>query len=412
MLLLLAATAAHAQVVGGEGESLSAADLARIDWLVGKLSARDSFLRTAAQRELARYGRRVAPVLRGYDPEQPETRARIDGVLRLFERIELTARLVARIHAVGAPVAIRMRLTNHTRQPHVLPLQLGPLTPFRISIAGDGRFLKRSELTYSPQQRQQVVTLQPGQSIVAEVAIDPTELPRGTRGTISILASYTSEHALRLANAQPKDEEGVVVEGDAVTLALIAPTLEVDIRSRTIEQLEAALGVEADRQRALIEVRFRDDDEILPLLRRHARDENLRLHAIRVLGAKGDVEDLDIIRLATKDPVQPVRQAATLALGNFDHRKARSMLRGLAGDAELGLSAVTALTKHREARTIDTFILLLRNRFSEGERGAVIRKALLKWTDKTVPNRPSEVAAFERWWKANRADWIQRNAKR
>ena len=68
---------------------------------------------------------------------------------------------------------------------------------------------------------------------------------------------------------------------------LEAPTLTVDLRRRTVDELEAELLVDAQRQRALVEIRFRDDDAIVPLLRRHARDEDLRLHAVRVLGAKG-----------------------------------------------------------------------------------------------------------------------------
>lgn len=414
LILLLAATAAWSQAPGrgtAVEDGLSADQIKRIERLVERLTAWDPFARLDAQRQLAAFGRRAVPVLHAFDPEEPEARERINEVLRLFERIELTARLVTNTHAVGATVAIRMSLVNHTRESYVLPISQGALTPFRISVAGSARFLKRSEVKFAPVTGQSFLTVQPGGSISAEAAIEPEELPRDRKGTIPIVVTYTSRQALRLA-PNPEPSTGVTVEGDAVILELSAPTLQIDIRTRTIKQLDRALGSSEERARALVEIQFRSDDEILPLLRDHALDPDLRLHAVRKLGAKGDLQDLDLLRRATGDRNAAVRLAATLALGNFQHRKARQRLATLARDEELRLPAVQALTKHKHARTIDTFIAVLRHKYREGDWAPVIRKALLEWTDKNVANTPTEIAAFERWWIANRDEWRKQNEQR
>jgi len=415
-ILLLAAAAALAQSRDSRetsGEGLTAGDVKDIERLVGRLTAYSAFDRLDAQRQLAAYGRRVVPVLRSFDPEEPEARVRIDAVLRLFERIELTALLTANTHAVGAPVVIRIALINHTRESYMIPIAQGALTPFRITIAGRGRFLKRADVKFTPLLLRTVVAVAPGQFLTAEVEIEPDELPRDRNGTFPILITYTSRRALRLASdPRPDSRSGLTIEGDPVTLELSAPPMSVDIRTRTIRQLARALKTPAERARALVEIRFREDDDILPLLRDHAHDPDLRLFAIRGLGAKGDLQDLDLVRRATGDRNAAVRLAATLALGNFHHRKARIRLALLARDAELRLPAIRALTKHKHARTIDTFIDVLKHRFREGEWAPIIQKALLEWTDKNVRNTPSEIAAFDRWWIANRAEWRKKNERR
>jgi len=413
IVLLIVATAAWAQQhqsPGLEEEGLTAKELRRVQLLVDRLQSDDAFERLDAQRDLAAFGRRVVPVLRAYDPDEPETRIRINGVLELFERVELTARLVADRHAVGAPVVIRLSLVNHSREDYLLPLtQGGSLTPFRIIVAGRGRYLKRSEVKFTPRQQHAVITLAANAFISAEAAIRPEELPRDMKGTITVRVTYSSRLALRLAESRGP---GMTVEGDPVHLELAAKPMTVDLRTRTMAQLEHALASPAERARALIEIRFRGDGELLPLLRKYAADPDLRLHAIRRLGAQGDEQDLDLVRRATGDQDAAVRKAATHALGNFKHRKARQRLAYLAKDEELRLIAVRALTKHKSARTIDTFIAVMRYKYREGDWAGVIRKTLRDWTGIDVPNRPSELDAFERWWKANRQEWRKKHERK
>ena len=70
--------------------------------------------------------------------------------------------------------------------------------------------------------------------------------------------------------------------------------------------------------------------------------------------------------------------------------------------------AARALTKHKSARTIDNYVIVMRS-YGEGPWVPVIQKAIREWTGITVPNRPSQIAAFERWWGANRKRWIEEN---
>jgi hypothetical protein len=79
-ILLLTAGTAWSQA---PEDSLSPEQLQRIERLVAALGARDAFDRLEAQRQLAAYGWRVVPVLRGFDPEEPEVRMRIAGVLQV-----------------------------------------------------------------------------------------------------------------------------------------------------------------------------------------------------------------------------------------------------------------------------------------------------------------------------------------
>ncbi|MHC4953134.1 MAG: HEAT repeat domain-containing protein [Planctomycetota bacterium] len=402
-LLALMPISARAQ---DPADSLSYDEVQEIAALVEELGASSIHDRLHAQKLLGAYGRRAVPLLRALNPEDPEVRMRIRALLKQFERIELTARLTSAHHALGAPVLIVLKLTNHTRNSYLLPISRNLLTPFRVTISGKGRFLKTDEVTFSPEQKHAVVTIAPGASLIARAAIGPEDLPRRRAGSYEVIATYASRQVLRLANSK---SEGMTVEGDPDPLNLAAPPLKLDLYTRTPAQLDAALADPRQRQRALVELRFRDDEDILPLLRRHARDPDIRLHAIRRLGTHRDVSDLDLIRAATKDRSAAVRVAATLALANFHVPKARRTLRGLAGDAELGLHAVKALTQHKHPRTIDTYVLLLRSKYREGPAVPIIQKALEEWTDKTVKNSPTEIAAFERWWRANRAEWTRRN---
>ena len=78
-------------------------------------------------------------------------------------------------------------------------------------------------------------------------------------------------------------------------------------------------------------------------------------------------------------------------------------------DTELRMYAVQALAKQKSARTIATYIRVLKGPAGEGPWVPVIQKALRKWTGITVRNTPTEVDAFARWWLANQKRWIEEN---
>ena len=411
--LLLAAATALAQTPS-EGP-LSPEEIESIEQLVVQLGADSALDRLDAQRQLVRIGRRVVPLLRAIDPDEPEARMRKSAVLGWFETVILSAELGGSHLAAGQPVALTMKLTNYTRETYVLPISVDGQTPFTIGIGTKMRRLKRSELIFFPDiGSRQHATLPPGQSLKVRVAIGPKDLPRSEETSFTLIAHYVTRNSLLLRSGS--SEEGGAAEtskvvGDPGPLSLSSGTVTVHVRTHSARELEAALADPALRNSALLEIRFRTDKTLLPLLRRHQRDEDLRLHAIKRLGQAGDLQDLGLMRAATRDPEKAARVAATLGLANFEHRKARQRLSLLARtDTELRGYAIRALASHRSARSIDTFIMVLKHKYRDGPWVATIQKALKEWTGLTVASTPREVAAFERWWTANRERWMKEEA--
>jgi hypothetical protein len=362
--------------------------------------------RVDAQMRLLDFGRRVIPMLRTMDIESAEARMRVHAILQVYAQLELTAELQTQRYALGAPVIVSLVLTNHTRETYLLPLGQGEETTFLITIGDQTRALRREAVAYvGPNTPRGFVTLGPGESLRARGAIRPEDLPRRAAGTYKLSVRYRSNQSLKVERAEGR-EDGAI-QGDPAPLSIPSNELSIDISTRTPAEIEIALQDAKHRTRALVELQLREDEAVLPLLRRHVDDPDLRLHAIRTLGAKGDEQDLGLIRRATGDPDRQVRVAATIALGNFPYAKACMKLATLATtDHELRLHAVQALTKHKSARTIQAYVAILDE---DGPWVPVIQKALKEWTGKIVRNEPSEIAAFERWWRANRADWIKRN---
>jgi len=411
--LLLAVATALAQ--SPSEESLSPEEIGRIEELVKELGAPSALDRLDAQRELVKFGRRVVPLLRAIDPDEPEARVRKSAVLGWFETVMLSAELGGSHLAAGQPVALTMKLTNFTRETYVLPISVEGRTPFTIGIGTKLRRLKRSELVFFPDiGSRQHATLPPGQSLKVRVAIGPKDLPRSEETSFTLVAHYVTRNSLLLRSGSTemgRAAETSKVVGDPGPLSLSSETVTVHVRTHSAQELEAALADPALRNSALLEIRFRTDKTLLPLLRRHQQDEDLRLHVIKRLGLEGDLQDLALMRAATRDPEKAARVAATLALANFEHRKARQRLSLLARtDTELREYAIRALARHRNARSIDTFVMVLKHKYRDGPWVATIQKALKEWTGLTVASTPREVAAFERWWRANRERWMKEEA--
>ena len=388
-------------------EPLDAEEVREVQRLAELLADPEIAWRVDAQRRLLRLGRRVLPVLRELQLVDPEARMRVRAILEVFAQVELTARLETSRYALGAPVIVSLTLTNHTDDTLLLPLEQGALTPFRISIGSRSRTLRRNEIVFiEPKAARKFVKLGPGKRIRARTAIRPADLPRKEAGTYKLLLTYQSRQSIKV---DVSVQDGGVIHGDPAPLHLTSNALDIDISTRTPAELDRALRTPADRTRALVELQLRDDDLVLPLLRKHAGDPDLRLHAIRRLGAKGNPRDLAMMRRATRDADKQVRVAATVALANFKDRRARQRLFLLTRDAELKIYAIRSLLEHKHARTIDTFIDILQHKYREGPWVPVIQKTLKDWTGINVPNNPSQIKAFRRWWKANRARWIKKN---
>jgi len=364
--------------------------------------------RVDAQRRLIAYGRRALPLLRAMEIESPEARMRVQAILALNAQLELTAELQTQRYALGAPVIVSLVLTNYTKETYLLPLGQGEETAFSITIGDQTRALRSEAVAYvEPKAPRGFVTLAPGESLRARGAIRPEDLPRRAAGTYRLTVRYRSNQSLKVERAEGR-EDGAI-QGDPVPLAITSNELSIDISTRSPAEIDIALQDAQQRTRALVELQLRDDAEVLPLLRKYAGDPDLRLHAIQALGEKGDEQDLELMCAATGDRDPQVRVAATLALANFPQSKAARKLRGLVSDRELKVHAVRSLTKHRNARTIDTYVRVLQTSRDEGPWVPVIQKALKEWTGITVLDNPSEVDRFEAWWRANRADWIKKH---
>lgn len=373
-------------------------------------------VRIDAQRQLMGMGRQIVSKLRALDPMEPEIRVRIRAILRHYETLVLTAHIVATRHALGANVEVVITLQNFTRETYLIPIQDGNLTPFSVSFGGAERKLPRADLKFEAPQNTKgsFVPLAPGKFLRARTAILPEDLPQnlpeGRAGIHRIVVWYRSKDPLKVDRAAlQEDPDNVTIQGDRAVLKLHSDPIILEIATRSPEELEKALRNADTRTQALVELRLRTDKAALPILRTHAMDPDLRLHAITALGKNAAEADLRLIRTATRDPKAAVRFAATRSLRYFKGRKARVRLCLLAKDAELRTAAVVALRGHKHARTIDTYIEVLRGPYREGPWVPQITTALKEWTGKTVRNTPNEIAAFRRWWKKNREAWIAKN---
>jgi hypothetical protein len=373
-------------------------------------------VRVDAQRQLVKMGRQVVPKLRALDPMEPEVRLRIRSILSHFETFFLTAHIEASRHALGAHVEVVITLQNFTRDTYLVPIQVGNLTPFWISFGGPARALPRVEMEFDEPRnpKREFVSLAPGKLVRVRTAILPEDLPRnlpnGRAGKHRIVISYLCLAALKVdRDLLAKDGDNVTIQGDPAVLKLYSEPITLEIATRSASELERALAAADTRTQALVELRLRTDEAVLPILRAHAADPDLRLHAVTALGSQGAEEDLKLIRKATMDRKAAVRIAATRALRHFPQRKARVRLCMLAKDKELRTHAVTALRGHKHARTIDTYIEVLDATYREGPWVPEITAALKEWTGQHVRNTPNEIAAFQRWWVKNRARWIAEN---
>jgi HEAT repeat protein len=117
----------------------------------------------------------------------------------------------------------------------------------------------------------------------------------------------------------------------------------------------------------------------------------VRAEAARALAATHDVEALDQLVAALDDGSEPVRRAATLALGRIrDERAASVLIDILRSRPELWREAVAALATAGDASTVERLVELLGSDSVEVRRGAVRAIAAV-----TAPARGEQGALFE-----------------
>jgi hypothetical protein len=380
--------------------------------LVERLGAPTCPERQAAYARLAAYGDRIFPLLRDLSPLDPDVRRQLRALTRAARKLSLILGATTQPLPIGSAVVLKVRLVNDTDYTFRVPATRGAprgggtLSSFWVLVSGRERRILRPDEVEWDASTGPVPDAKPGDVLRVTIRLDGEHTPLRRPGPVTISVGIESNTARRWESPQPGDESAA----DAVRIALKAPPVTVTAHARTPAELQKALRTPKRRASAVAELSVRDDAAVLPLLRRHARDRDLRLAAIRRLGANGDDQDYDLIYESTRSPDAEVRRVAVLALGNYVGEKtARRRLITLADDHELAGQAIQALTKHKHPVTIDLFIRILRKGYADRGNEKAICDAIYDWTSMPVSHRRSEVRQFERWWSDNRERWIRDN---
>jgi hypothetical protein len=386
-----------ATFAGAEDEE----DLARtVESLVRDLGAPEADVRTLARFRLASYGERIWPLLKQVVSDEPEVRRSIRYLTRSQgkESLELLPRKDEPL-PIGAPLILDVRFVNNTEQMiQLLPddARQGEVSPFRLRFDGKAALVP---VRFDQIDWGDAAVVLPGAARRFRLTIDGgSALRRPGLHEVSVVFE-----------GRPARGYGTL-DQDAVepyALRLETPPVEIHVLGRKADDLELALKSESSREReaAARELSMRDDDAVVPILRRHARERPLRLAAIRRLGAVGAEEDYDLILEATRDESADVRRAAVLGLAKYATPKARARLLRLASDQELQTEVIRALKGHKHVATVECFVGLLSSGSCSTSNIRQIRATIRDWTGMTVDERPSEIQAFRGWWEMNRAAW-------
>jgi hypothetical protein len=345
-------------------------------------------------------GDSILPLLAEIATEDPEVKRYLRAYLRKTLALKLRVVEPPERHAIGGPLVLEVHLANETEDSYSVPLarqpDAGAGTWSVFSVTMDGR-----ERPLSPDQVEVLsevdrwTILEPGQRLRVALRLEGEETGLRRPGATEVLISLVTDNLVKRYGHALRPEE---VHQTTLSVRLAAAPFRVFAEGRAVAVLEAALADPKQRAGALAEALLRDDPAILPLLRRHAADPDLRLTIVRRLGEAALEEDLGLVRDATGDLEKAVRLAAVEALGRFPQAQARSRLILLAQDEELRVAAVTALRAHRHPATVRCYVDLLKNNFRDASWVKEVQDALWEWTGKRVSNNPGEIEAFERWW--------------
>ena len=380
------------------------------------LSSRDAEDRAEALRQIIEMGDEAIPILRAITTRDPEVIRALRILVRRAQRIRLVLLRPAPVLALGRPLLLDVEMVNDTEEYYRVPVVRrsgqgkGTLSTFMISTgARMPIYLTPDEVSLPPQAPHPLV-LRPGDAVRFSLRLEGDRLPFRRPGVFEVGVEYVASDFSRVRwwngrlGKQVRDVESRTAHywTDRVTL---------EAKGRSPKELEAALANERNRASAVAELTVREDDSVLPLLRKHIEEEDLRLIALRELGVRGKAEDFELVRAATKKGPMKARQAAVVALGGFDLPAARRRLRRLVGERGFEGVAVRGLARRKDPATIDCFIQLLKRPYRQEPWMTVAKRALQDWTGIPIRNRASEIAAFERWWSDNREQWIRDNVR-
>jgi len=416
-LLLLAAPAARAQEE-------------RIGALVERLSSEDFDVRADAFRRLLLMGEGIIPKLERFRVNDVEGARLLKELIRRGAALRLYVTGPSGVQRIGAPVLLDVRLVNQTDETYIIPvvesvrrIRIGGLrrvvnrsigaSAFAIHVVGAKQRRLRPQQVKLLHPKGQALILQPDGQLQVQLTFAGADSPFRRPGKYILSIVY---HATGASKAMLGAKNRVTQLERIPSLRLASPRIEVEAAGRTADQLDADLKSGDGRRvaAAVRELKMRDDDDVLDVLRKHINHPMLRVRAIERIGQQARKKDLDFLRaLAASDRYGKQAQlAAIAALGHYTgHRKARLRLASLAQDPTLRDAAVKALTHHKAAATIDLFVRLLQRNFRNGTWSQTARGAILEWTGIHVENRKGEIDAFEKWWRANRRRWISANRK-
>ncbi|MFI5403644.1 MAG: HEAT repeat domain-containing protein [Planctomycetota bacterium] len=381
-------------------------DLARrVDELVRELGAPTAEARTLARFRLASYGEKVRPMLESVVSDDPEVRRSIRQLTRTAGTLLLELLPPPEVALkIGAPLTLDVQVVNNTDQKvQLLPeaARQGAKGPFRIRVGGKTLVaLGFDQVNWGGEG---AATILPGASRRFRLSLDGNSSPLRRPALYDISAVFDGQVAFGYGDVEPDASENRVLESAPV---------QIHVLGRKAEELERALDSENAREReaAARELSLRDDDAVVPVLRRRAKEPLLRLAAIRRLGAVGAAEDFDVIFAATRDENADVRRAAVIGLSKYRTTKARSRLLLLASDQELQGEAIRALKGHKHHATVECYIKLLSAGHCTPESIKQIRATLYEWTGQVVDERASEIRDFRTWWEEHRVRWAEENA--
>jgi hypothetical protein len=379
-------------------------DAERIEELVERLASPEYVVRLDARLRLIALGESIHPRL---DEIADQTRhPDIRWTLRQITKSSRTLRLVA-IDApdrlvLGSDLVVDVSLENRSELTYVLTFGnqgAHDSAAFRLRAGTNPAEIPMRFLPATPAS----ITIEPGKSHALELRVVGTALPGAGSGPVPHRIALEVD-ALR---AEPGPDEKR--DWSSVRLELETREFEIVWIARPIAELERLLDSkdEAERDSAIRELHVRDGVEVRNLLRRRVEDPDLKLATVRRLGAAGLERDFPLIRKAADDPEIRIKLAALEALGNFRLAAARTQLILHVDDVGVRTTAIRALTRHKHHATVECFIRLLKNNLGGGAWVAVVQDTLEEWTGLRVPNRYSEVVAFEKWWIENRSRWIQ-----
>lgn len=399
---LLALTLAAALAAGEDDAELARA----VEELVEALGSTSTEARMLARQRLAAYGDRIRPLLERVDSPDPEVRRSIRMLVRTAGKIEIE--LLPRADEalpIGAPLVLDVRVLNNTDQTLLLLPDVArqqPVSPFRVRIGKTLVPIGFDQVNWGTDGPARIL---PGSSRRFRVTLagGSEALRRPALYDVSVVFQGNVGKGHGLAQEDTVETEHHRMETEI---------RKVHVVGRRPEELERALASDEPRQRedAIAELALRDDEAVVPILRRNAKDGALRLAAVRRLGALGAAEDFDLVYEAARtDESVDVRRAAALGLGNYAGFKARSLLRAMTADDRVQSEAIRALAKHKHHATIECFMDLLRPGKCARENVILIRSTLREWTGQSVDQRPSELAAFRAWWERNRQQWAKEN---